>query len=100
MGSPPGPVEGIFRGLPPEPSGGDCIRGLPPRARLARASPRHGWRAAPPFAYVTPSRLALLTASLNSPSACACHLDVATRRRFTPARHVEGKSTCASGGVR
>ena len=58
MGSPPGPVAG--------------------------GAPRV-WRASLHIAYVTPSRLATRTASSNSPSACACHLDVVTLRRFTPA---------------
>ena len=51
MGSPPGPVAG--------------------------GAPRV-WRASLHIAYVTPSRLATRTASSNSPSACACHLDVIT----------------------
>ena len=57
--------------------GGDDY-GLPPgpsRERRATSVAR------PPayrlhIAYVTPSRLATRTASSNSPSACACHLDV------------------------
>ena len=52
MGSPPGPVAG--------------------------GAPRV-WRASLHIAYVTQSRLATRTASSNSPSACACHLDVVTR---------------------
>ena len=66
--------------------GGDDY-GLPPgpsRERRATSAAR------PPayrlhIAYVTPSRRATRTASPNSPSACACHLDVVTLRRFTPA---------------
>ena len=54
MGSPPGPVAG--------------------------GAPRV-WRASPHIAYVTPSRLATRTASSNSPSACACHLDVPSPSR-------------------
>ena len=39
----------------------------------------------PSVAYVTPSRRATRTALSNSSSARACHLDVATLRRFSPA---------------
>ena len=54
---------GIVYGLPPGPS-----------APVAGGAPRV-WRASPHVAYVTPSRLATRTASSNSPSACACHLE-------------------------
>jgi hypothetical protein len=49
--------------------------------------PTDGWCATrygrPSVAYVTPSRRATRTALSNSSSARACHLDVATLRRFS-----------------
>ena len=56
--------------------------------------------ASPHVAYVTPSRLATRTASSNSPSACACHLDVVTLRRFTPATGHGGRGRGAGGEER
>ena len=46
-----------------------------PRPSRGRRATRV-WRTSPHIAYVTPSRLATRIASSNSPSACACHLDV------------------------
>ena len=68
MGSPPGPVAG--------------------------GAPRV-WRASPHIAYVTPSRLATRTASsTNSPSACACHLDVS----LPPLHTCHGRTGGGGGG--
>ena len=59
------------------------ISGSPPGPGMGVA-PRVVRRPSP--TYVTPSRLAARrAASLNSSSACVCHLDVVALRRFTPA---------------
>ena len=47
---------------------------------------------------LTPSRLATRTASSNSPSACACHLDIVTLRRLTPATGGGERGGGAGGG--
>ena len=59
------------------------ISGSPPGPGM-NGAPRVVRR--PSSTYVTPSRLAARrAASLNSSSACVCHLDVVALRRFTPA---------------
>jgi len=55
----------------------------------------------PSSTYVTPSRLAARrAASLNSSSACVCHLDVAALRRFTPAASLPPTSSLPRPSLR